>query len=195
MINYRILADSLEYYESLGYNRIEVPWMVTESIDSITRPTEIEPLHLPVKNKNLIASGEQGFLYLNLKQYINQGKYVTLTPCFRTESYDFTHSKTFMKTELIVIAPDKEKENQILNSVLHDALNFFKKIVGNKYEGLIEIRKIDDISYDIDINVDGEMIELGSYGIRSYKYMRWIYGTGCAEPRLTRIIKTLDQIK
>ena len=68
---------------------------------------------LLIKNKNLIASGEQGFLYLGLKEYLAPGKYVTLTPCFRNESYDLTHSKNFMKVELIHYQPKHE-----LNSVL-----------------------------------------------------------------------------
>jgi len=32
-------------------------------------------------------------------------------------------------------------------------------------------------------------VELGSYGIRECKFLKWIYGTGCAEPRLSQVIK------
>jgi hypothetical protein len=32
--------------------------------------------------------------------------------------------------------------------------------------------------------------ELGSYGIRKYKNLfQWVYGTGCAEPRLSIVEK------
>lgn len=30
--------------------------------------------------------------------------------------------------------------------------------------------------------------ELGSYGIRECEYLKWIYATGCADPRLSKII-------
>lgn len=28
-------------------------------------------------------------------------------------------------------------------------------------------------------------IELGSYGMRKCEFLEWVYGTGCAEPRLS----------
>ena len=30
--------------------------------------------------------------------------------------------------------------------------------------------------------------ELGSYGIRECEFLKWIYATGCAEPRIRKII-------
>jgi hypothetical protein len=36
-------------------------------------------------------------------------------------------------------------------------------------------------------------IELGSYGIRKCEFLEWIYGTGCAEPRLSNLIKKVCQ--
>ena len=55
--------------------------------------------------------------------------------------------------------------------------------------GGLEIIKT-DIGYDITIN--GE--ELGSYGIRKCEFLKWIYGTGCAEPRLSTLIKKYNGI-
>lgn len=45
--------------------------------------------------------------------------------------------------------------------------------------------------YDINLTVDGEIIELGSYGIRHHKSVLWAYGTGVAEPRFS---SALDQL-
>ena len=45
-----------------------------------------------------------------------------------------------------------------------------------------------DIGYDIEYN----KVELGSYGIRENEYLTWIYGTGCAEPRLSKLQKYID---
>ena len=76
MIDYNLLNLALDFYEKKGYRRVEVPWMVTEDIDAITRPKQATPLEVKPKNKNLIASGEQGFLYQTLKGYLPTGKYI-----------------------------------------------------------------------------------------------------------------------
>lgn len=44
--------------------------------------------------------------------------------------------------------------------------------------------EIDEFSYDLEIN----NIEVGSYGIRQYKNLFWVYGTGLAEPRFSQAI-------
>ena len=96
MIDYNILNKSINFYEQHGYKRIEVPWLVTEYVDSITRPESSVPYVVPIKNKNLIASGEQGFLYLYLKNHLPKGSFQTITPCFREDPFDLTHSKYFI---------------------------------------------------------------------------------------------------
>ena len=62
---------------------------------------------------------------------------------------------------------------------------FYKQYFGS---GLMILET--DIGYDITIN--GE--ELGSYGIRKCEFLKWIYGTGCAEPRLSTLIKKYNGI-
>ena len=42
-----------------------------------------------------------------------------------------------------------------------------------------------DEGYDIVLNG----IEVGSYGIRQHENLRWIYGTGIAEPRFSTALK------
>lgn len=42
MIEYGIIDSSIKYYEKLGYQRVESPWTVSESIDTITRPKELK---------------------------------------------------------------------------------------------------------------------------------------------------------
>ena len=81
--------------KGVGFERIETPWLVTEAVDGITRPADVQPYRVESKNKNLIASGEQGFLYLYLKEYLPKGKFQTVTPCFRNDSFDYTHTKYF----------------------------------------------------------------------------------------------------
>lgn len=179
MINYETLNDASNHYLDHGYTRIETPWMVTEEVDSITRPKEKTPYVINGKNKNLIASGEQGFLYLMLKQYLPPGQYQTITPCFRDEPYDFEHSKTFMKLELInTLYVDEDN----LITMIRDAETYFTEFLG---ETSVHRKKTGNYSYDLEY----QGVELGSYGIREYKHLKWIYGTGLAEPRFSRILK------
>lgn len=80
-----------------------------------------------------------------------------------------------MKNELIIT--DKVNEEQ-LEFITETALYFFQKYLKDS-----KIVKT-DIGYDIMY----DDIELGSYGIRECSFLRWIYGTGCAEPRLSTAI-------
>ena len=180
MINYDNLHNAVVFYEKHGFKRIEVPWLVTEAVDSITRPQGVEPYVVEAKKKNLIASGEQGFLYLYLKEYLPKGAFQTVTPCFRNDSFDFTHTKYFMKNELI------QTDN----------------VCGYRLEEIVEIATAKFQPYfleDLDIikTADGFDInhgttELGSYGIRECEFLEWIYGTGLAEPRMSKIISLYE---
>lgn len=97
MINYKILDDSLQYYEEHKFQRIETPWTVSKYVDELTKPIDKISFELKHNDKCLVASGEQSFLYLYLKEFLPKGQYQTITPCFRYESFDFLHSKYFMK--------------------------------------------------------------------------------------------------
>lgn len=176
MINYDLINQSIKYYEDCGFERIETPWLVTEAVDSITRPKDVEPFIVPAKKKNLIASGEQAFLYLYLKEYLPKGKFQTVTPCFRNDSFDFTHTKYFIKNELIQTID--VNEISLLN-IVDQAISFFTTILKRN---VISIPTEDGF----DIMIDE--YELGSYGIRECEFLKWIYGTGCAEPRTSKLI-------
>lgn len=180
MIDYKLIGKAVEYYEGRGFENIEVPWMVTEYVDSITRPSNVKGLKVPLKEKNLIASGEQGFLYLMLKDFLPKGRYQTTTPCFRQDVYDFTHSKVFMKTELI---DTKNVNENSLEEIITSCLEFFETLFG---KGKVFREQQEDGT--IDLTFEG--IELGSYGIRKHNHMRWVFGTGLAEPRTGRLLKS-----
>ncbi len=174
MIDYDIINQSCIFYENIGYTRIESPWMVSEYIDKLTRPKDKIPFKIEYNQKCLVASGEQSFLYLYLKDYLPLGKYQTVTPCFRHEFFDITHSNCFIKNELINTINVNESE---LLLMVTEAESFFSKY----FETLtVEATKI---GYDILYNG----YELGSYGIRSNEFLTYIYGTGVAEPRLSTI--------
>lgn len=175
MINYIILDNSIRYYEKRGFQRIESPWMVSKAIDDITKPSEAIPFKVEYNGKHLVASGEQSFLYLYLKGFLPKGHFQTITPCFRKESFDFLHSKYFIKNELIITSNVSETKLEVM---VGDALEFFRLYIP-------EARIIDTADgYDIMYKDK----ELGSYGIRECEFLKWIYGTGVAEPRLSNLI-------
>lgn len=175
MIDYNILAESVVYYAANQYKRIEAPWTVSEYVDSITRPADKVPFQLKHNNKCLVASGEQSFLYLYLKEFLPKGQFQTITPCFREDSFDFTHTKYFMKNELI-------KTDVVNISELEKMVALCEKFF-NQYLHKVSIVKTPE---GFDINFEER--ELGSYGIRQTPFLNWIYGTGVAEPRFSKII-------
>lgn len=178
MIDYSRLDRSLQHYELCGYNRIEAPWTVTKYISGITKPEDRLDWEIIGKNKVLVASGEQSFLYLYLKNFLPKGKFQTITPCFRDESFDITHTKYFMKNELIIT----DNVDQIsLEKVIDDCKSFFE----NELKTRITVVKTNN-GFDLEYNG----YELGSYGIRSSEFLDWIYATGCAEPRMS-VIKNM----
>ena len=175
MIDYKLIQDSIDFYESKNFHRIESPWMVSEAVDGMTRPKHI-PAFRVNNNKNLVASGEQSFLYLYLKGFLPKGQFQTVTPCFRFDDFDFLHSKYFIKNELI--KTDKVNQAELLK-IVDLSLEFYRKFLPSCYV------KETELGYDIEIKGH----ELGSYGIRECEFLKWIYGTGCAEPRLSSLIK------
>jgi hypothetical protein len=182
MIDYAKLADATHYYGEMGFKRIESPWTVTKAISDITRPPEAKDFSLiHDDNKVLVASGEQSFLYLYNKGFLPKGKFQTTTPCFRKESFGPFHTKYFIKTELIDTENVTEKS---LMAMIDHATCFF-----GRYTPALEVVKTSDTSYDI--NVGG--IEVGSYGIRTSSFLDWIYGTGVAEPRLTKAVDKFEK--
>lgn len=99
MIDYSRLDRSLIHYgDSIHkYNRIESPWTVTKVVSAVTKPDNRNDWEIIGKDKVLVASGEQSFLYLYLKKFLPKGKFQTITPCFRDEAFDITHTKYFIK--------------------------------------------------------------------------------------------------
>lgn len=199
-IDYALLGRAQAEYEKLGYQTIEVPWRVSRPILEVTKPIWAQSDYLiEGTSKGLIASGEQGFLYLMNKGMLPPGKYQTITPCFRNEQYDATHSKQFMKLELInVLGEDNDDEFMMkacVNAILHEANTVMKKFVPEGMEFMhhqqlwendpTNVPRVDP--WDLEAMMpDGKNIELGSYGARRCEFGRWIYGTGLAEPRFTK---------
>jgi phenylalanyl-tRNA synthetase alpha subunit len=186
-MNYKLLDKAVNFYEQKGFKYIEVPWWVPEEIMDITRPptkTCKDDYYLPINHKYLVASGEQSFIYLSLKEQLPEGKYQTITPCFRNESIGALHRKHFMKNELFCI--------NTFFQIEEDSLDFFEILFGLNN---LRINPLDKNQVDIEVNVDKQWTEIGSYGFREYGPIKWSYGTGCAEPRTSSLMKIIENTK
>jgi seryl-tRNA synthetase len=180
MIDYEKIAAAVHHYETKGYKEIEVPWIISLDSMLITRPKGARLFSTFAGE--LVASGEQSFL--EIRNQLKPGKYQCVTPCFRDEQIkDRLHHQHFMKNELIwVLEPWKPNDATyyyMLEVMIKDAKEFF-----NKYCNAVVVdAPLSNAFNNQDIEING--IEVGSYGYRSYEDFHWIYGTGCAEPRLT----------
>lgn len=181
MIDYARLDRSLIYYEKNGFKRIESPWTVTKAVSNITKPPGGKDWEIVGKDKVLVASGEQSFLYLYLKGFLPKGRFTTITPCFREEPFDLTHTKYFIKNELIIT--DKVDKESLIELV-----HICKKFFEIEFSTEVDIINTTE-GYDLEVNG----IEIGSYGIRNCEYLKWIYGTGCPEPRFSVVKSIIDR--
>lgn len=194
MIDYNLLSKSVEFYKAHDFTYIEVPWYVSEEIKNCTRPINKDKstdYKLSVNDKYLIASGEQGFLYLMAKGFIANGLYQTITPCFRYEEIDILHKKVFMKNELISILDHRLTNDSDINYLVESIMIPPEEFFNNYFNDKVEIVQVPQETSILNYDIMYKGIELGSYGYREYKGLYWIYGTGCAEPRTSNLIKDL----
>ena len=174
LIDYGILAQALEFYQARGYNYREVPWVVSPEATNVTLP--VDRIATSVSYGDLVGSAEQSFIELMIRGD-KLTKHCAITPCFRDEErYDALHHAYFMKCELY----DADATDANLHSMIDIAVAFHGRYLP------VEVTETGPDAYDI-VSVNSGH-ELGSYGFRQYKGQRFIYGTGCALPRLTTVI-------
>ena len=178
-VSWANLSAGISFYEKT-FKYLEVPWLVPSEIMKITFDGNYR---FKTELGDLIASGEQSFLHLQLNGNLPSGRYMTLTPCFRDEEETEFNFKQFMKLELY-ITDDVSLEN--LHSTIQLCRTFLKNIISirSKKPIKVSIKEIQDGSFDLECL----SIELGSYGIREYNGHKWIYGTGIAEPRVSQVV-------
>ncbi len=180
MIDWVLLTNTSEHYQSLGFRQIEVPWCVPETLNIPTKPHSdrsfVQTIDMFAKQPHeLVGSAEQGFQYLIQQGKLQAGKYWSISPCFRVDDYDALHLPWFVKLELCHIVDDTEDKQTALFHIVSQCAAWFDRIgpVSN-------IVPIGD-TYDIEVNG----IEVGSYGIREVAGTSYIYGTGLALPRFS----------
>lgn len=196
-MDYGNIAKAVEFYRDRGYVYLDdVPWTVAQEAYHATKPPGSRDVMLNVQTPGVIsfpsdpgpgygtqypvASAEQSFIQMMLDgQPIKRA--IAVTPCHRAEpKVDTLHRPYFMKAELIN-AQDVDEGHLI--HMIHDACSFFEQFFP------VRVLKTET---GFDIVEKSTRFELGSYGIRGKMFdrifLKWIYGTACAEPRLSTAV-------
>jgi hypothetical protein len=171
-VDYKKIVSALEHYTHHGFTEIEVPWIIGHQAYIATRPSDREEFY--TLGGYLNASGEQSFIEL-MQSGVKLTKHICVTPCFRKEPVlDDIHFLYFVKAELI----DTDVSQENLHAMIATAVSFYEQYLP------VSVIQTDTDGNAFDIISTASGIELGSYGIRTYKEYSWIYGTGVALPRL-----------
>lgn len=185
-INWHRLAQAIDYYQSLGFEYVETPWLVHPFSAEITTPRDRRVESLQGYALALAASGEQGFLDLNRQNRLENGvNFVTCSPCFRIQDErhsDFHHAH-FMKVELFSRCESKSMAQFAEMELLNRAATFMTEWVKPT---------VTKQPNEYDLEIAG--IEVGSYGHRyDIDTGWWAYGTGLAEPRFSQALLALEK--
>jgi hypothetical protein len=205
-INYKLLAEAISHYETFGYKQIEVPWIISSDemrFRPITDDSFILDKGIFCGSVNspfeLIGSAEQSFAWLIAEKLLSPGKYMSVTPCFRSDPEDVFHQRYFMKLELIQFNPAYSFEHPSPVNPFNDFMDmvgnvkrYYESILNDHREGL-QVHYDSHYYMDLDncsIDLMYNRIELGSYGIRTITDLEdnaftYVYGTGIALPRFS----------
>lgn len=191
IIDYKLLAEAISFYESHGFKQIEVDYIIpsdemrwTPEIAKHDKSFTLDDGMFKHTPHELVGSAEQSFAMMISNGTLKPGRYMAVTPCFRfePEGYGIIHQMHFIKLELIIYEDFKD---HYICEIMHlvDLCKTFYSF------------KLDNISHKvISCNDEGAVdlmynnIELGSYGSRvngNIGWRKYIYGTGLALPRFS----------
>jgi aspartyl/asparaginyl-tRNA synthetase len=192
-LDYNLLNKALKYFSKRGFKQVEVPWRVSqEAIEGTFDSNQ----SFKSDDKFLIGSAEQGFLELYLQNKLTSYQLMSVSPCFRNELEDDLHQQEFMKLELICFLDKLEdldfRFNDEYSNIKRLVINFIIKKLKIKASDIFILGTNESNSiYSEDIIING--IEYGSYGIRQFQGKYYIYGTGIALPRASKILKSIER--
>jgi aspartyl/asparaginyl-tRNA synthetase len=187
-IDYELLAKAKVFYSARGYTYVEVPWIVEPRASLLT--TTNEKVFITTKDEHFIGSSEQSFLDLSLKnELIPNTRYFSISPCFRRDVPDESHSRWFMKLELYSFYHHGmyEFNCKTYESFVDHAYDLFFREVPWLKKKYLAIVSTSESTVDINLND----IEIGSYGIRRFNDFTAVYGTGLALPRFSYALSTV----
>lgn len=189
IIDYSLLSKAIKYFSKKGFKQIETPWRVSKQAIEGTFDSDES---FKTDDKFLVGSAEQGFLELQLQDKLKGTQFMSVSPCFRNDIEDYYHQQEFMKLELIYFSNYEIIKEEIQYQIIKRfVLNFIIKKLNIKTSDIAILETKDNNSiYSEDILING--IEYGSYGIRQFQGKYYIYGTGVALPRASKILKSLE---
>lgn len=191
-INWARIAQSANFYHTMDFEQVEVPWLVDRKFAMATCPHERYLVSTDLGD--LVGSAEQGFIQQDYLGLLGKGQFQAISPCFRKEEVlDDLHQNAFLKLELYVNDGD-----------LFEAMERMAKLAKTVARGFVHEMTVGAnciLPAPILVEVDGGLdltmggIELGSFGVRSFEHVSWAFGTGHAEPRLSSTInKFIEQV-
>lgn len=180
-IDLALIHKATQWYMDKGCLLTSVPYLVDPDIMDSTCPEGvIDKRFTHVEGKQYVASAEQSFLQMEKdgKFTIDQSPMIALTPCYRDEAIlDETHLNIFLKLEIFEYNPESVSADYFWANEMR---NFLWE------NGLNTQIKPTDLGFDV---LDRFGLELGSFGYRvSPKGVKYVYGTGLAEPRASLAI-------
>jgi hypothetical protein len=186
------IARCLHYWDTQGYRFVSLPWLTPARYTDATKPAAIVGADVATAHGNLVASGEQSFLMLCEQGLLPAGdRFIGWTPCFRQEPvFDSRHHFYFMKAELFLRVPNRAAGREALAVMVAGAEHWMQQEVRNS--GVTSRLWREDLGPDQTDLLLGTL-ELGSYGVREFAGQYYVYGTACAEPRLSEAISRCRQ--
>ena len=201
LIDYSILSKACKHYSDKGYEQIEVPWIVPDYVAASTFTGEVDTSYHFSDGMALVGSAEQGFVKLMLddKLEVNK-KYFSVSPCFRGDTPDRTHSNWFMKLELFAVVDElRFGSHSLEDRFIMDALALFKNVGLTGGNGVGLFSSCTEIGFDVMARIGNERgaeeLELGSYGVREIDGKYLVYGTGVALPRLSLALELHKELQ
>lgn len=176
------MARSLHYWQVRGWAHVSLPWLAPERYTACTRPLDA-PDDPTTTHGNLLASGEQSFLMLEDQGRLPDGdRFIGWTPCFRHEPvFDSTHHFYFLKAELYQRTTEELMTAHLNEMVEHARVWMDLEAALTGQSGRAAIVQTGFLQFDIEV----AGMEVGSYGVRAANGRLYVYGTACAEPRLS----------
>lgn len=171
-IDWQLISEAMNFYKSVGFTEITVPWHVMTEVSNITCPSPDKAY--PFEDGLLVGSAEQSLIQMGIAGKLETNvPFVTCTPCFRNEyELDRFHQKYFMKVELFIWG------EYAVASLMGVARKFFRTKTG-------KILDLSQQSTGFDLEING--VEIGSYSYRKFRDHSWTCGTGLALPRFSKV--------
>lgn len=191
-----IIDKNVPYFEkTLGAEYYkDVPSCVSVDIMNITCLSDVSAMN---QRRYYTGSAEQGFLdvYPNLKPATF---YMHCNTCYRPKDNGKSeyHSPKFNKLELFMKLPDIPygQYNEIITLVVRNYVENYG--LKEEYFARVNVSPPDKsglctthLQYDLMY----KDVELGSYGMRSYKGYRWLFGTLFTDFRVEKLMSQENQ--